>query len=148
MASFIDFNIRSDQHFERLTAAFEALRTDKEQHRLDPDDPKWRRIFGEEALRHFWWPTEQELADYQQRNRRTPPEERPAREDLQVPWEFTSFLDAIRSGNYSLLQCTRSDASTGRLSYEIWSVPFGGTDSLEELVRCFGHTVTTVSPAD
>jgi hypothetical protein len=147
MPSFIYFDIRGDRQFDQLQAAFEALRNDKEAHRLDPEDSKWLRIFGEEALRHFWWPTEQELADYQQRNRRTPPEERLEREDLQVPWEFTSLLDAIRSGNYNLLRCTRN-GTAGRLEYEVWSVPFGGTDSLEELIRCFGHSVSIVSPPE
>ena len=57
-------------------------------------------------------------------------------------WDFESMLDSIFSGDYILFALVKENNNLGCLYYDPRGFPFGGSDSLCELVRAFGHKVT------
>jgi hypothetical protein len=62
-------------------------------------------------------------------------------------WRLEDVLDCILTGEYSLLYTT-FDGGNGRLVYDPWSFPFGGTDAMKALIRTFGLNVTRDSLHD
>jgi hypothetical protein len=56
-------------------------------------------------------------------------------------WALEDILDCVLQGEYTLVGVT-FDGRTGRLIYEPWAYPFGGTDALKALVETFGLEVS------
>ncbi|QDU19850.1 hypothetical protein [Urbifossiella limnaea] len=56
-------------------------------------------------------------------------------------WSLEDLLDCILAGDYELVGLT-FDGRAGRLEYNPWGYPFGGTDPLKALVEAFGLEVT------
>jgi len=56
-------------------------------------------------------------------------------------WALEDILDCVLEGEYTLVAVT-FDGRSGRLIYEPWAYPFGGTDALKALVETFGLEVS------
>jgi hypothetical protein len=56
-------------------------------------------------------------------------------------WSLEDILDCLLKGEYELLGIEFADGS-GRLLYDPFSFPFGGTGPLKGLVQAFGYEVT------
>jgi len=56
-------------------------------------------------------------------------------------WALEDILDCVLQGEYALVGVT-FDGRSGRLIYEPWAYPFGGTDALKALVETFGLEVS------
>ena len=56
-------------------------------------------------------------------------------------WDLESMFDCILNGEYTLVSLF-FDGQAGRLVYDPWAYPFGGTDPLKALVTTFGFDVT------
>ena len=56
-------------------------------------------------------------------------------------WALEDILDCVLQGEYTLVGVT-FDGRSGRLIYEPWAYPFGGTDALKALVETFGLEVS------
>jgi hypothetical protein len=56
-------------------------------------------------------------------------------------WDFESMLDSIFSGEYCLINLIQEENNRGCLYYDPHAQPFGGSDSLCELIRAFGNQV-------
>jgi hypothetical protein len=145
--NYIEFKIHDDDGYERLKAVVEKLQMEKEQGTLNPSAERWKILFGEEALKNFWWPTKAEFEAYQQLYFSIPAAERAVHPSLQTPWDFESMIDAIKNGDYQLTGCTRQGDSTARLGFRPFGHPYGGSESLQELVKCFGHEILEVHDA-
>lgn len=138
--NFVKFRIRKIENYHKLSRVFLELRNDKLNDRLDVEDDKWKDLFGKEALKNFWWPTEEEFETYRTLYFNTPVDERGLLPELRVPWDFESLLESIKNGNYELVSCNiNEDQMTGLLEFEPWSHPYGGISGIEQLVKCFGH---------
>ena len=141
--SAITFRISSDERFAKLVNVFEALReAEKGGNSPAPDDAYWRQFFDEGALAHFWWPTPEELADWERRWFSTPVARRWIDPSLQTPWAFDSMIEAFYNGEYELLSCERVSDSEGRLTFDPQAWPFGGTGCMKALVEAFDCEVT------
>lgn len=145
--NYIEFIIRDKEAYERLSTVVEKLKQEKAQGTLDPGDESWKTLFGAEALKNFWWPTEEEFDAYQRLYFSTPPDERAAHPGLQPPWDFESLIEAIKNGNYQLTGCTKKETSIARLEFAPFSHPYGGSESLQALVESFGHKIVAVKDA-
>ena len=55
-------------------------------------------------------------------------------------WALEDILDCVLQGEYTLVGVT-FDGRSGRLIYEPWAYPFGGTDALKAPVETFGLEV-------
>ncbi len=140
--SHLDFELADDERFLMLQSAFDALRNAKAGDFTDPDDEYWLTLFDETALKHFWWPTPDDVADWQRRWESTPVPERFTDPSLKTPWQFTSMLDAFCNGDYTLIAIDRTSSTTGRLRFDPLAYPYGGTGCMHALVECFGGLIT------
>jgi hypothetical protein len=139
---FVEFAIHDAERLERLTAIVDELRLDKAAGTLEPG-PKWRPMFDDRALAHFWWPTPSELDDWRRRWEATPLPGRWADPSLQRPWDFDSLIEAFANGEYQILGIRRQ-GGTGRLEFEPDAFPYGGTGCMQALVEAFDFVVTTI----
>jgi hypothetical protein len=62
-------------------------------------------------------------------------------------WALEDILDCLLNGEYWLVNVTFS-GETGRLVYDPWAYPFGGTAPLKAFVRMFGFEVSRDSFED
>ena len=138
--SVIEFEVLDNNRFAMLVRVFNALRTAK-QSLAFPHEEYWRGFLDQDALSRFWWPTEQELREWEQRWNSTPVSRRFNDPALRRPWHFGSMLDALKEGEHELLACERV-AQIGRLEFRPLAGPFGGTDALKALIEAFGFRVT------
>jgi hypothetical protein len=56
-------------------------------------------------------------------------------------WGLEDILDCVLNGEYLLVNLS-FDGHSGRLLYDPWAYPFGGTDPLKALVKMFGYEIT------
>ena len=137
---FIEFRVDNSKRFIALCKVFEALREDKRKETFRNDD-EWLLLFDEEALSHFWWPTEEELAAYKKRWKSTPLPQRWSDPSLKHPWGFFSMIDAFKNGEYDLVRCRMISHDRAFLEYYPLADPFGGTECMKALVEVFGFEV-------
>lgn len=138
---YVEFEVGSEEGYRRLDAVVTALATAK---RTDDfqDDPYWLAFFNEAERSGFWWPTEAELREWSQRWKAAPVDQRLSDPAFQPPaWDFGSMIDAFRNGGYELIGCERRSPQVGRLGFEPFGWPYGGTGSMRALIEAFGHRV-------
>lgn len=138
---YVAFDIDDSGRFESLCAAFEAIKHDKESDNWRSEED-WLAVFNEEALAQFWWPTKEEREAFWEAYWGSPV---PERWNVEPPsWDFLSMIDSLKNGEYTLLACRMVDEHSGQIEFDPQSFPFGGTESLQMLVRAFGFEVTDV----
>lgn len=141
--SFVEFTVGDEEAYARLGAVVGALAKAKADDDFR-DDEFWRRLFNDEALARFWWPTEAERADWLRRWQATPVDKRMDDPSLVTPWDFGSMIDAFRNGEYDLMGLRRVRPDRARLEYEPHAYPYGGTGCMRALIEAFGFRVTDV----
>ena len=138
----VQFDLTSSERFGLLHTAFNALRDAKSGDFTDAEDPYWKTLFDSSALDFFWWPTPNELQEWQQLWDSTPHDLRLTEPKLQKPWDFASMIDAFECGDYDLIELRRNESGTGQLLFDPHGFPFGGTGCMRALIECFGGVVT------
>jgi hypothetical protein len=139
---YVEFEIANQERFERLEAVVAALAECKRTGDFR-DDAYWLRFFDANALSAFWWPTDDEKADWLRRWDSTPVEQRWSDSSLvDLPWDFGSMIEAFQNGDYEILPCRTVSPGIGRLEFEPYGWPYGGTDCMRALIVAFGHRVT------
>ena len=139
----VQFSLASEDRFEMLNNVVVALRDAKTGEFTDAADPYWKTLFDDDALKNFWWPTPDELANWQHRWESTAPDKRLTDPKLQTPWDFASMIDAFECGDYDLIELRRSEDGSGQLLFDPHGFPFGGTGCMRALIECFGGLVTS-----
>jgi hypothetical protein len=139
--AFVEFEVADDPRFNQVAAVIQALANAKRSGEF-PDDDYWLKFFDADAMRHFWSPTATELDEWRRRWLASPVERRFSDPSLKTAWTFGSMIDAFRNGEYELLGCRRVDGRMGRLEYEPFAGPYGGTGCMRALLEAFGHRVT------
>ncbi len=154
---YIEFEIISITRFENLQRMFNKLREVKnawmqnyqsESDDLDFNDPvddfPWRNYLDKEA--HEWFDNDfdyesEEGKIYWQLWDLTEPKIRLEHPFFQTPgnWHFESMLECIFIGDYDLIDLIKEESNRGCLYYDPHGHPFGGSDSLIELIRSFGN---------
>jgi hypothetical protein len=141
---YVEFEIASDASFRKLSEVYAALAMAKTNDDWK-DDPYWLAFFDDEARKSFWWPTEAELRDWERRWFSTPLETRWTDPSLRTKWIFGSLIDAFRDGDYAILGCRRTSDDRGRMEFDPYGWPYGGTECMRILAESFGHGVVDVS---
>jgi hypothetical protein len=143
MNSFIEFEIVDAKRFALLARVLAVLRGAKSSGTF-PNDDDWQSYFDEEALSHFWWPTEREVHELEQRLLSTPFSERFYDPSLKRPWHFGSMLQMLHDGEFELVSWQQR-GNMGRLEFKPLAWPYGGTGALEALIEAFGFRVIRVT---
>src|SRR5579884_3655926 len=159
---FIKFRIPSDERFHALSRAFDVLKQEKQKileelaHDADEEDDEEvdRRVeekkrkedaiantlfdlFDEQALSHFWWPSQQDWEAYLRRWNSTPIPQRFTNPTFDHPWDFSSMVDSLLSGEYAFVSCHLLESNVGVLIYLIDSWPYGSSDAIKALIEAF-----------
>jgi hypothetical protein len=166
----IRFRIRDDATFGALCGLFDALAVEKTRineddsedgiggypdrqriigssHWVDyiTDTPAWSYFVDEYALSKEEWAVWGELWQlaYHEEKRSNPILTRDSLLfNFSARWDFESMLDSILCGGYVLVAVDRENqGEEGVLFYYPFAGPFGGSEPLDELIECFGHTV-------
>jgi hypothetical protein len=160
---FIKFRVPGDERFQALSRIFEILKQKKQKiikeiynaSDDDGDDEEVDRqveenkrkrdaitdslfdLFDEQALSHFWWPSNKDWEEYWQRWNSTPGPQRFTDPALEHPWDFASMVDSLLSGEYEFLSCQLIEPDIGVLVFGIYSWPYGSSDAIKALVEAF-----------
>jgi hypothetical protein len=144
---FIKFRVASQERFQALSRVFEVLRQEKL--KLPQEDIQKRDImiekfiddifdlFDEQSLHHFWWPSNEEVNDHVKRWQASPISQRFTDPTLKTPWDFSSMIDSLLTGEYELLSCTLLTSTLGLLTFSPYSLPYGGSDAMKALIQSF-----------
>jgi hypothetical protein len=135
---------QEEARFALLLAVTEELRRDKDAEAIDAESPKWRNFFDERALAHFWWPTDEERAEWTRRWFATPVETRFTDPALEHPWDFESLVDAFANGEYQLLGLRRVDPTRARFELDPYAFPYGGLGCVIALIEAFDLRVLEI----
>ena len=159
---YIEFKFFSSARFTSLQKIFEKLKEvknnlmqdlylEQKQNNLDDIDPvdnfPWKDYLDDEAVEWFAntfdFDSEEGMI-YWQLLELTEPEIRIQHPFFKTPgnWYFESMLDAIFNSDYSLIALVKEKENQGCLYYNPRAYPFGGSDSLVELIQSFGNKIT------
>ena len=115
---------------------------------LDPvSNHQWKDYLDDKAIAHFnntFDFNSPEGIIYWQLWEITQPEIRLGHPFFKTPgnWDFECMLDAIFNGYYCLIDLIAEKDSFGCLYYQPTAYPFGGSNSLVELIISFGNKIT------
>ena len=159
--SYIEFKFSDRERFNTLQTIFYKLKEVKDsfsnldlpdkENEIDYEDPvdqhPWKEYLDQEAIAYF-----ENTFDYNSFEgiiywllwELTEPEIRLHHPFFKTPgnWHFESMLDAIFNGYYMLIDLKQEQSDRGCLYYQPTAYPFGGCDSLVELIKSFGGRIT------
>jgi hypothetical protein len=139
---YVEFQAEDSEALDRLRGLVDRLRSDLgRKQRLEKE---WSRAFTESELQTFWWPNQQQLADVMQRWGDVPILVSQKIENRQTDWDVYSMFEIIAESEYTLEGLKPAGANLHHLAFNPMAYPYGGTQSLQRLVRAFGFTVVAV----
>jgi len=136
----VTFEIADAERFQRLVELVGALAAAKAADDFR-DHAYWESFLDDRSRAAFWWPTEAEAREWQERWFATPVEKRWSDPSLRTLWMFGSLVDAVRHGEFEQLRCRRTSGG-GAIEFVPTASPFGGTDWMRALIEAFGGEVT------
>lgn len=143
MECFIEFSYKDESVFKRIYKLIEYIKIQKELGNLDCDDSTILNFYNEEELQYYWWPTEEESKEFWDKYYLLNEEEREILLNEQN-WDLESVIDAIKNGEYIIKEIIDNKEGIGRLCFEPWSFPYGGVESLIELIKAFNIEIMLV----
>ena len=159
--SYIEFQFDDFFQFRNLQIMFLKIKEVKDnldeeidlankQNSLAYQDPvdsyQWKDYLDEKATAHFantFDFNSEEGIIYWKLWELTDPQIRLEHPFFKTPgnWDFESMLDAIFNGYYFLIDLVKEKDNQGCLYYQPTAHPFGGSDSLVELIKSFGNQI-------
>ncbi len=143
MSEYIEFVAHSQERLRQLQRVVIELQRGKTAAEQGPEG-EFQRLFDEEALSHFAWPTPTQRAQRLNDLRTRPVVLTPTDQAIGQRWDFDSMVQAIMEAEYDLLACEPSPGGKARLSFRAQAYPYGGVGALVALVEAFGFTVTGI----
>lgn len=149
---FLRYKVGNAERHKKLEILFQKLKEEKEKYYETGNEPSseienWIEYLDDEAKEWFSkigaQPNSEERKIYDQLWKLTKPEVR-----LNHPmfntgerWSLDSMIHVIFQGDYELIKIEKVD-NEGTLFYNPGGTPFGGTESLVQLIESFGNKVT------
>lgn len=149
---YIEYKIGNPKRHEKLETLFLKLKENKELYFETGIEPSseiedWIEFLDTDAK--IWFdqielkPNSEQLKIYNQLWTLTKPEVRLKHPMFNTAdnWSLDNMVYVILQGDYELVKIEKSD-NKGTLHYNPGGIPFGGTESLVQLIESFGNTVT------
>lgn len=143
MRGYIEFSYVDNKVFERIANLINYIKDKKNSDQLDCEDINIQEFYSKDELNYYWWPTEAEKNAFWKKYYSLKGEEKKAYL-ASVPWDFESVIDSISSGEYDIKGCEIVSKGIGRVYFEPWSFPYGGTKSLVQLIKPFDIEILNV----
>ena len=134
--TYVEFSFSRIERFNKISTVFNSIKEAKITNDFR-DDNYWLELFDEESRKNFWWPTEQEVQEWELKWKLSNHDP-----DTVSGWTFGSMILAFEDGEYELVSCSQKDANKGRMDINTYSWPFGGLGCFEMLIQAFGGEVT------
>lgn len=141
-AAFVEINVCDPEKLAALERFIERL-SEAKRSGVFPEDVEWKAYFDSSSLAYFENLSPEELKEWETEWKATPVERRLRDLSLWPHWDFGSFLDALKNGEF-LVSILRVTASPLRLVFEPLAFPYGGADCLIAATEAFGQEVTGV----
>ena len=159
---YIEFEFEDSTEFQNLQKMFLKLKQVKDEFTKDTnlkekqdntayqdpvDDYQWKEYLDKKATAHFENTFDFNSAEgiiYWKLLELTDPKIRLEHPFFKTPgnWDFESMLDAIFNSYYVLIDLVKEQDNRGCLYYQPTAYPFGGSESLMELIKSFGNKIT------
>jgi hypothetical protein len=140
----VHFRIDREDMFPSLVAVFDALKTAKIADEF-PDIQEWLPLLHSEARTHFYWPSPDEQAELAVARATRPVIITEPSEAIGQEWDFSSLLDAVRNGEYQMLEVAKVSDETAELRINPESYPYGGIGAFIALIEAHGMYVLGVN---
>jgi hypothetical protein len=92
-------------------------------------------LLDEQALLHFWWPSKEENDAYWRRWQDLPRKQQKIDPLLKGPWDFSSMVESILTGEYKFVSCQLLAPDRGVLVFLPYSFPYGGSGAIQALIE-------------
>ena len=123
---FIEFDIFEMKNFEDMKRIFNLIKEAKEL-KKPKGDKFWIENFPKYSLQEFYFIEDDIKPDF-----------KTAKLSKNI-WHFYSLIELLEV-NYEIeyIDCLLLDPSKGRLTFNAYSYPYGGTDGLKAFIKSFG----------
>lgn len=140
---YVEFIKKDDEKIDKLIGIIQTMKNDIAECRTDIDK-KWFSLFSEEEINQFWWPNQHQYDEIKKLFGELPiiisSKENNPRDD----WDIYSMFEAISGSEYDLIGVRMIKPDNYRLEFDPHAYPYGGTQSLQKLISCLGHTIVAV----
>lgn len=120
---------------DKMIDVFMIIKAGKEIGKID--GRKMELQCNESIIAKFWHPSEQEKSKFCDLWTSTKPELRDSIKELQVPWDYESWIEALNSAEIDLVDISVDCNGNGEISLKQLSWPSGGIESMEWFVKIF-----------
>ncbi|OHT43416.1 hypothetical protein [Flavobacterium tructae] len=129
---FIEFDIFEIKKFEDMKRIFKLIKEAKELKKTK-GDKFWIENFPKYSLQEFYFIEDDIKPDF-----------KTAKLSKNI-WHFYSLIELLEV-NYEIeyIDCLLLDSSKGRLTFNAYSYPYGGTDGLIAFIKSFGCPPTKI----
>ena len=129
---FIEFDIFEMKNFEDMKRIFNLIKEAKELKKTK-GDKFWIENFPKYSLQEFYFIEDDIKPDF-----------KTAKLSKNI-WHFYSLIELLEV-NYEIeyIDCLLLDSSKGRLTFNAYSYPYGGTDGLIAFIKSFGCPPTKI----
>jgi hypothetical protein len=149
---YIEYQIGNPERHDKLEILFQKIKEEKEKYSETENEPScaiedWIVYLDNEAKEWFnkieLKPNSEQRRVYKKLWKLTKPEIRFKHPMFNTGdnWSLDSMINVIFQGEYELIKIERKE-NQGTLFYDPYSGPFGGTESLVQLIESFGNNVT------
>ncbi|WKE66660.1 hypothetical protein PVT67_05290 [Gallaecimonas kandeliae] len=139
---YVKFKPKEEESLNRLISFFELLKQEKDSSE-EPNEEKLSAFLSVEEKSHFWSPSEEEQKEWQNFWSSTSVEVRISPKMPLPPWDLESMYEAFWNGDYDLISISK-ESEDYHLNFYPHGYPYGGTDSMVALVKCFGHSIVGI----
>lgn len=136
---YVKFKPKDEASLNRLTSFFELLKQEKDSYQ-EPDEEMLSAFLSGEEQDYFWNPSEEEQNEWQKFWSSTAVETRISAVMPLPPWDLGSMYEAFWNGDYDLISISK-ESDGYHLNFSPYGFPYGGTDVMVELIKCFGHSI-------
>lgn len=135
--AYIEMHVANPERVEILIQFVARLREAKLSGSFPPDD-EWETHFDGPARSYFKEWTPGEMKEWENDWKAAPAEVRHKDMSLWPHWDFGSFLDALKAGEF-LISGVVLSGKVAKLQFEPLAYPYGGPDCLIAIVEAFGQ---------
>ncbi|KNY27595.1 hypothetical protein [Pseudobacteroides cellulosolvens] len=137
---YIEFRVKDNCSLARINSIVEVIKRDKENEIEDYAD-KWIHLFNEKELDDFWWPTQEEFEQTRKMLGEVYIKVVANNSDKYGDWDIYSMFESIMNAELEIIGVRLLNKEFGRLEFNPFAYPHGGTECLEKLVGCTRNIV-------
>ncbi len=138
------FRIDREDMFPFLVAMFDALKEAKRTGDF-PEVSEWLPLIHPNVRAHFYWPPAEELSVVAEIRATRPIIIMEPSDAIGDEWDFGSILDAVKNGEYQMLEIVKTSSNAGELRIDPEAYPYGGIGAFIALIEAHGMHILGIN---